>query len=83
MLSELGSFDHAGQSIVAFESGDHVRKEAVSFRPLTGPIRAHRNPQRKRFKIRRIGRLNVRLTGQLFGRALNLLTKFDIAHQRG
>jgi hypothetical protein len=41
--------------------------------PLTGPIRPHRNPQRKRFKIGRIGRLNGRLTGPIFLRAVNQL----------
>ena len=52
----------------------------VSFRPLTGPIGPHLNPQRKRVKSGRIGRLNARLTGQLLGRALNLMIGFDIVN---
>jgi hypothetical protein len=56
---------------------------AVRNWPLTGPIGPHRNPQRKRVKSGRIGRLNALLTGQLLGRALNLMIRFDIVSKRG
>ena len=41
--------------------------------------RPHQNFERKRLKTGRIGRLNVRLTGQLLGRALNLMSGFGLA----
>jgi hypothetical protein len=50
----------------------------VSFHSLTGPIRPHRNPQCKRLKIGRIGRLNARLTGKICGSVLNLVIELDI-----
>jgi hypothetical protein len=51
----------------------------MRFRP-SGPIGPHRHPQHKRVKSGRIGRLNARLTGQLLGRALNLMIGFDMVN---